>query len=196
MTLLVDEKYKNSLTPNCIIKFLEKLESKEPVISGKKKKIWSLNFNNYEIFVKKFIYSFRFLKYVKQTGFKSFKTAQYLLDKGVRTPEPLFFYENGLYEYFATRKINGIDLWDFLESNNSGKTIETIEYKIRELIKKFESLNLYHSDLNIRNIFVSNDLNLYLLDLDDVRFNLNERRLKKMKAKLNRYLYALSKMEI
>ena len=194
MNLIINDKFKNSFKYENVKNLINHLNSVPPDYYREKerRKIWHTEFNGYEIFVKNFNYPNIFIKKIKGFGTKNYNIAKFFLKNSIKTPEPIFFYSFNNNEYFSTVAINNsIDLWEFLTKNPSENIKEKILSQLREMIQKFEELNIYHSDFNIRNLILNrNTLELYILDLEAVRFNFNSRRKAKMIKKINKYLSA------
>ncbi len=196
MNLIINDRCRQVLTHDKIIEFVEHLKTCNPLISKQNKRIWDAEFLNYKVFVKNFLYKNTIVKNFKRTGIKNFKISEILLKKSIKCPLPLFYYSRGLEEFIATERIDAVDLWRFLEKNNTAEIHAVIENKLNVLIDKFDELNLYHPDFNITNLLITQDMDIYIVDLDGVKFNLNKRRKKKMIGKINKYLRALSGIEL
>jgi len=53
----------------------------------------------------------------------------------------------------------------------AGNTVEGIFSKVGSCIRKFHEAGVWHADLNVRNILLDADLDVYLIDFDRARFN-------------------------
>ncbi len=196
MKIIINKKYKNEFSKEQISEFFIDTSEWKEIVSYKNRKVWICGFLNYKIFLKKFLYGNHFVKSYKQLGKKSFTNSLILLKHGINTPDVLFYCRDKCSEYVATRSVEAEDLWRFLEKNNSRNFQERVRENLIDLLNNLYGIKFYHSDFNITNLLVDNDFNIYVVDLEDVKFNLNERRRKKMINKLNGYLSALSEIEL
>jgi len=57
----------------------------------------------------------------------------------------------------------------------AGNTVEGICSKVGSCIRKFHEAGAWHADLNVRNILLDADYNVYLIDFDRARFNPGKR---------------------
>jgi hypothetical protein len=196
MQLIINEQFENNFKKRDVENLIKLLKNKTPDFHRKKerRKIWQIEHNNYNIFVKNFNYPNLMLKKIKSYGLKNYKVAKFLLKNNIKTPVPVFFYSNGNDEFFSTIAINNcIDLWEYLSTKPDVAIQKNILTQLKNLVDKFAFLNIYHSDFNIRNLILDkNKMELYILDLEAVRFNFNKRRKEKMVKKINKYLSAFN----
>ncbi|MCD4655498.1 hypothetical protein K8T06_16380 [bacterium] len=148
-----------------------KLRGRIPVYSGK--------LANHTVLIKRLSHGGLFASITRDRFispnrlFNTVKSADFLLNKGVLTPEVLFITwqhtltgyrcESGL-EYFS----GGLDASEFffekseLSCNKSKKCAQ----EIGKLVRRLHKLNFLHPDLNLMNFLVLRNHHLVLLDLD------------------------------
>ncbi len=188
----ISNNYREKFKIKDIYNIIEILQNREPDFLREKerRKIWELNYNNMDIYVKNFSYSNFFIKYIKHYGMKNYRIAHFFIENGIKTPEPIFYFSVNNEEYFGTLKIdNCINLWDFLSTDRENEPHYDIVKKLNNMLDLFKKLNIYHSDFNVKNLIVNNKTKeLFILDLEAVRFNCNRRRMERMRKKINKYI--------
>jgi tRNA A-37 threonylcarbamoyl transferase component Bud32 len=116
---------------------------------------------------------------------KSWRVGRYLLDKGIDTPQPIFYLCRRVSAFksdhiFATAGIqNSMSLRDYINRNfqkNRFTQSEKREFIARaaQFLGRLHLSGVYHGDLTARNILVEqgndvSDTRLFLIDLDAVR---------------------------
>ncbi len=100
----------------------------------------------------------------------------------IKVKKYIFTYKADL----ITKKINNtIQLIDFIKSN---KMNDKLWEKLAITLKKFFEKGIYHADLNVNNILVSDNEKFYLVDFDKSFITDNEKYFKKSFARLHRSL--------
>ena len=96
---------------------------------------------------------------------------------------------NGRFTYMAdliTCKIeNEGTLFDFVKNNKMNIDLWN---KLSITLEKFCNENVYHSDLNSKNIIIDKDNNIFLLDFDNSYFFYNKKLFNKSLTRLERSL--------
>lgn len=97
--------------------------------------------------------------------------------RGVAVAEPLgAMVESiapGLYRgAFLTRPMSGFTLWEFICADDDPSARTHVAQQARRAIDVMHRMGLFHADLNLHNLFVStvsDDLPVFILDLDKAR---------------------------
>ena len=125
---------------------------------------------------------------------KEWKLTNSLYQQGLPVPRPIAaqVIRNGiLYQgNILTQRIpNSLS---FYEAIKSGKTSEQLNNAIGKTIRKFHGSNLYHSDLNTKNILISNRKEIFIIDFDKCRIRPGNHW---KKRNLNRLDRSIKKLE-
>lgn len=103
---------------------------------------------------------------------KEWNLTNSLYQQGLPVPRPIAaqVIRNGIFYQgnILTQKI--AHSHSFHEIITSGRQSEELNYKIGGTIRKFHDINLYHSDLNVNNILISNTNDIFLIDFDKCRY--------------------------
>ncbi|MCK5191264.1 MAG: 3-deoxy-D-manno-octulosonic acid kinase [Methylococcales bacterium] len=134
----------------------------------------------------------------KTRAFREWRLLKDMQKLGLPVPNAIAAHvKRGVLYYRAdliTQKIeNSKTLADILME----KSIDTIQWKkIGSCIKKFHDNNIYHADLNARNILLTEVGDVYLIDFDNSDFRADSRSWKMANlARLNRSLLKFKKGE-
>jgi 3-deoxy-D-manno-octulosonic acid kinase len=97
--------------------------------------------------------------------------------RGIAVAEPLGAIVQrllpGVYRgAFLTRALQGMTLWQFVQTDDDAQVRMHVMAKVRQLIDFAHEMGLFHADLNLHNIFVTTageSFSVALLDLDKAR---------------------------
>ena len=184
---LISKDFKKIFEFQDIKNLVENINNFTPVKLHEKTSVYKTSFKDFNIYIKEFFYPNIFIKTFKKKGLKSYLNSLKLKNLKINIPKPIFYYSYKNMEYFGTLEVeNSMELYFFLKQN-SNEIRKKVLKNLENFIKKLFRNSIYHSDFNKSNILVQhNNLELYLLDLHDVKFNLNNKRKLKMIRKLNR----------
>jgi tRNA A-37 threonylcarbamoyl transferase component Bud32 len=74
--------------------------------------------------------------------------------------------------FFLTRALSGMTLWDFLRTDDDPYVRAHVFEEVRHAIDTMHRLGLFHADLNLHNLFITQSresLAAIILDLDKAR---------------------------
>lgn len=105
--------------------------------------------------------------------FREYHVLVELYAKGLPVPRPVaaLCQHSGVLSTGAIMTAcipNAKTLADILTAGDSG---EGVCSKVGSCIRKFHDAGVWHADLNVRNILLDEDLNVYLIDFDRSRYN-------------------------
>ncbi|HON55982.1 MAG TPA: lipopolysaccharide kinase InaA family protein [bacterium] len=145
-----------------------------------------IQINNNLCIVRKYQRGGLLAKLLKDNYFKSdrflneFLILQYLIKRQFPTAAPAFLYVKKKFFFFnawlGTVKIKEqINFIEYLEKINDRNEAQEKINKIFELIRQLMELNVYHTDLQIKNILICDDFpKIYIIDFDKARFIKNK----------------------
>ncbi len=103
---------------------------------------------------------------------KEWNLTNSLYQQGLPVPRPIAaqVIRNGVFYQgnILTQKI--AHNLSFHEIITNGKQTEQLNHKIGKTIRKFHDSGLYHADLNVNNILISNGNDVSLIDFDKCRY--------------------------
>ena len=142
-------------------------------------------------FVKKLSYDkYIFNSLSSARSVKEYNFLNNMNSKGLPVPKAAALkVANGRFTYMAdliTCKIeNEGTLFDFVKNNKMNIDLWN---KLSITLEKFCNENVYHSDLNSKNIIIDKDNNIFLLDFDNSYFFYNKKLFNKSLTRLERSL--------
>jgi len=119
---------------------------------------------------------------------KEWKLTNSLYQQGLPVPRPIAaqVIRNGLLYQgsILTQKIpNSLSFYEMIKSGRASKQINN---KIGATIREFHDADLYHSDLNTKNILISNKEEVFIIDFDKCKYRHGRRWKKNNINRLNR----------
>jgi len=145
-------------------------------------------------FVKKLSYDKYIFNSLSSTrSVKEYNFLNNLNSKGLPVPKAAALkVANGRFTYMSdliTCKIeNEGTLFDFIKNNKMNNDLWN---KLSITLEKFFNENVYHSDLNSKNIIIDKDEKFYLVDFDNSYFFYNKKFFKKSIIRLERSILKL-----
>lgn len=117
--------------------------------------------------------SYFFTGVMNSRPFREYHVLVELCAKSLPVPRPVaaLCQQHGLLSSGAIMTAcipNAKTLADIL---TAGKVAEGVFAKVGSCIRKFHDAGVWHADLNVRNILLDEDLDVYLIDFDRARFN-------------------------
>ena len=140
-----------------------------------------------EIFFKVFFYPSKFKRVFRSKGLYSLLIYLVLKHKKINIPEFLFYYSFKNFEIFAYKKVEGVEVIEFLRQKHSKKDVEKFILDFKNFLKSFFKINIYHKDFDPTNIIYSSKKEFYIIDFEAiVPFSFSNKKVK-MLQKLNRF---------
>ncbi len=155
---------------------------KNPPLSKKSfSDVINLNLDNHDIFIKRYYsYGKKLIYYFNPKSYAEYKNLNYFSNHGFNTPEIIAYLKKKNTSCIITKKLeNSYNLYEYFIANSIRDKKHAIKHpdfiyliKYVETLKKLHDANFAHRDYKLRNVLLSQDKELYLIDCPNgINFN-------------------------